>query len=229
MVGSYLCKSEKKQITFQRWPRFLPPASPRDRDPYIWKHVVNANLTGFLLSKYEWFLIWVLCFCSVLCLLCFMRVCLYVLCGHLLGKGWPLGSRLWCLLCVCHFPIGILGQVWYLIVSIPDLCNLITFTEICTTRETPTKTLSYFLKMSYILTNSPTEGQGPWGLKSWCKCQPSRVTMFQISVLSDQWLLRYTSLEKKIIKNVVIVKNEWTNLPTDQRMKGKMKTIYPST
>ena len=67
-----------------------------------------------------------LCFCSVLCLLCFVRVCLYVLCGHLLGKGWPLGSRLWCLLWVCHFPIGILGQVWYLIVSIPDLCNLIT-------------------------------------------------------------------------------------------------------
>ena len=65
-----------------------------------------------------------LCFCSVLCLLCFVRVCLYVLRGHLLGKGWPLGSRLWCLLWVCHFPIGILGQVWYLIVSIPDLCNL---------------------------------------------------------------------------------------------------------
>ena len=41
-----------------------------------------------------------------------------------MGKGWPLGSRLWCLLWVCHFPIGILGQVWYLIVSIPDLCNL---------------------------------------------------------------------------------------------------------
>ena len=28
-----------------------------------------------------------LCFCSVLCLLCFVRVCLYVLCGHLLGRG----------------------------------------------------------------------------------------------------------------------------------------------
>ena len=25
------------------------------------------------------------------------------------------------LLWVCHYPIGILGQVWYLIVSIPDL------------------------------------------------------------------------------------------------------------
>ena len=75
-----------------------------------------------------------LCFCSVLCLLCFVRVCLYVLRGHLLGKGWPLGSRLWCPLWVCHFPIGILGQVWYLIVSIPDLCNL-TYYDLkwCTT------------------------------------------------------------------------------------------------
>ena len=26
----------------------------------------------------------------------FLRGCLYVPCGHLLGKGWPLGSRLWC-------------------------------------------------------------------------------------------------------------------------------------
>ena len=80
-----------------------------------------------------------LCFCSVLCLLCFVRVCLYVLCGHLLGKGWPLGSRLWCLLWVCHFPIGILGQVWYLIVSIPDLCNLITFlwNKICSQKIPP--------------------------------------------------------------------------------------------
>ena len=68
-----------------------------------------------------------LCFCSVFCLLCFVRVCLYVLCGHLLGKGWPLGSRLWCRLWVCHFPIGILGQVWYLIVSIPDLCTITYF------------------------------------------------------------------------------------------------------
>ena len=30
------------------------------------------------------------------------------------------GVYLW----VCHFPIGILGQVWYLIVSIPDLRTL---------------------------------------------------------------------------------------------------------
>ena len=30
------------------------------------------------------------CVCYV-----FVRVCLFVLCCHLLGKGWPLGSRLW--------------------------------------------------------------------------------------------------------------------------------------
>ena len=28
---------------------------------------------------------------------------------------------------MCHFPIGILGQVWYLIVSIPDLCTPTNF------------------------------------------------------------------------------------------------------
>ena len=60
----------------------------------------------------------------------FVRVCLYVLCGHLLGKGCPLGSRLWCLLYVCHFSYGILGQVWYLIVSIPDLCTLTYFLHV---------------------------------------------------------------------------------------------------
>ena len=33
-------------------------------------------------------------------------------------------------LCVWHFPIGILGEVWYLIVSIPDLCTLTYFVSI---------------------------------------------------------------------------------------------------
>ena len=71
------------------------------------------------ISSMSFFYVFVLsCVCYV-----FARICLYVLCGHLLGKGWPLGSRLWCLLWVCHFPIGILGPVWYLIVSIPDLCT----------------------------------------------------------------------------------------------------------
>ena len=68
-----------------------------------------------------------LCFCSVLCLLC--------LCARLfICALWsPAGKGLtsWLLFVVstvsCHFPIGILSQVWYLIVSIPDLCTLTYF------------------------------------------------------------------------------------------------------
>ena len=54
-------------------------------------------------------LLWIICFIYVLCLSCF-RVCSLLHCGHLLGKD-------------CHF----LGQVWYLIESIPDLCHLSYF------------------------------------------------------------------------------------------------------
>ena len=62
------------------------------------------------------------------------RVCHgFLPCCHLLGKGWPLGSL------VCDvfwgvfltFPCGILGQVWYLIVMIPDLCLLTYFVYQC--------------------------------------------------------------------------------------------------
>ena len=91
------------------------------------------RISDFILNTTKWstdrseavFLLWIF-YVFVLSCVCFVfvRVCLYVLCGHLQGKGWPLGSRLWCLLWVCHFPIGILGQVWYLIVSIPDLCTI---------------------------------------------------------------------------------------------------------
>ena len=38
-------------------------------------------------------------------------------CGHLLGKGRPFWSIFGC---------GIFGQVWYLVVSIPNLCHLLT-------------------------------------------------------------------------------------------------------
>ena len=46
-------------------------------------------------------------------------------CGHLLGKGWPLGFLVCSvLLCFVTFPCGILGLVWRLIVSISDICLL---------------------------------------------------------------------------------------------------------
>ena len=58
-----------------------------------------------------------LCFVFSLsyCLVCFCQPCC-----HLMGKNWPLGF----LVCDVSFPYGALGQVWYLIVSIPDLCLL---------------------------------------------------------------------------------------------------------
>ena len=42
------------------------------------------------------------CVIYVLCLSCF-RICSLLPCGHLKGKGWPLGSCLWYLLCFCFF------------------------------------------------------------------------------------------------------------------------------
>ena len=39
------------------------------------------------------FMLFLSCFCYA-----FVRVWLLMNCGHLLGKGWPLGSRLWCLI-----------------------------------------------------------------------------------------------------------------------------------
>ena len=48
---------------------------------------------------------------------------------HLLGKGWPLGSCVWCLIVIfVTNSCGVLGQVWYLIALIPDLCRISYFT-----------------------------------------------------------------------------------------------------
>ena len=72
-----------------------------------------------------------LCFCSVLCLLCLCaRLFICALWSHA-GKGLTSWLSFVVLLWVCHFPIGILGQVWYLIVSIPDLCTLTYFAQPC--------------------------------------------------------------------------------------------------
>ena len=72
-------------------------------------------------------LLWIICAIYVLCLSCF-RVCTLLPFGHLLGKGWPIGFCLWCLnVFFVTFPCGTLGQVWHLIVSIPDLCRLLTW------------------------------------------------------------------------------------------------------
>ena len=72
-------------------------------------------------------LLWIFYVFSVLCLLC-LCVRLF-LCTLWLPAGKGLTSWLSfvvsnCELLFFYFPIGILGQMWYLIVSIPDLCTL---------------------------------------------------------------------------------------------------------
>ena len=67
----------------------------------------------------------ILCFCSVLCLLC-LCARLFI-CTLWSPAGKVLTSWLSFVVSNCEFvtfPIGILGQVWYLIVSISDLCTL---------------------------------------------------------------------------------------------------------
>ena len=77
-------------------------------------------------------LLWIIYVIYVLWLSCF-RVCLLLPChGSPEGKG---PTDLLALVCDVYcdfvtFPFGILGQVWYLIVSIPDPCCLSYFKEI---------------------------------------------------------------------------------------------------
>ena len=62
------------------WNRFKPTCKI-----FYWPFQGGASILtiyGFFLS----------CVCYA-----FVRVCLFVPYGHLLGKGWPLGSRLWCI------------------------------------------------------------------------------------------------------------------------------------
>ena len=70
------------------------------------------------------------CFCSASCLLC-LCARLFI-CALLSPAGKGLTSWLSFVVSTmsCNFPIGILGQVWYLIVSIPDLCTLTYFKRI---------------------------------------------------------------------------------------------------
>ena len=61
------------------------------------------------------------CYLCLVLFLSYCFVCSLQLCGHLLGKGWPLDSLVGdvFLYLFVNFPYGVLGQMWYLIVLIP--------------------------------------------------------------------------------------------------------------
>ena len=54
-------------------------------------------------------------------------------CGHLLGKDWPFGSRLWCLTVSLSLSNWYPRSGVYLIVSIPYLCTLTYFNKFTST------------------------------------------------------------------------------------------------
>ena len=60
------------------------------------------------------------CLVFAMSLCAFVYMCFTVTC-------WERADLLALVCGVCHFPIGILGQVWFLIISIPDLCTLTYF------------------------------------------------------------------------------------------------------
>ena len=66
------------------WNRFKPPPPPPSKI-----FLLTVPRRHFFCGSFTLF---VSCFCYA-----FVRVCLLMPCGHLLGKGWPFGPRLWCL------------------------------------------------------------------------------------------------------------------------------------
>ena len=75
-------------------------------------------------------------FWILFCYLCFMFVFVILSCLFLVAFNCLESADILALLCVLFlvyfgvivtFPYGLLGQVWYLIVSIPDLCLLAYF------------------------------------------------------------------------------------------------------
>ena len=91
-----------------------------------WKYVQlqllmkSILLVEIMMRHVSFFVIFVFVFA-------FCDVCLLQPCGHLLGKGWPLDSLVVFSGTFVTFPYDVLGQVWYLFESIPDLCLLSYF------------------------------------------------------------------------------------------------------
>ena len=120
-------------------------------------------------------------FFSALCLLCFYASvyrCLVVTYWERAGLlALVCGVKLW----IRYFPIGILGQVWYLIVSIPDFC-----------------TLAYFVKL-FLNFNTDTQS---WLLKTILVKNPSAQDISELAFYAD---LVYKF--KELLKSLVLMIN----------------------
>ena len=97
----------------------------------MWERRLDLKVYSFsLIIPWRCFFCGFFFVACVSCLSCYLVVYLLQSCGHLLGKGRPLGSLV-CgySLCFITSQWGVLGQMWYLSVSVADLCILSYFKE----------------------------------------------------------------------------------------------------
>ena len=90
---------------------------------------------------------------------------------------------------MCHFPIGILGQVWYLIVSIIDLC-----------------TLTYFQNLNFNIFLGFQKNKYFWGMKIFWGSSQNR-TIFRVDFYAFKGLFLRSSYRMGIFFGVCKISN----------------------
>ena len=132
-------------------------------------------------------LLWIICVISVLFCYAFMYVCLLMPCGHLLGKGWPLGSPLWCLIVTLSL------SHWYpwsgVVLDCIDSWSLPSFLLLRWAivgpakdiRQAPTNRFKLYLRPSLSLRPDPSS----WNWRGNHKYKPS--LCLQLSMQTVTW------------------------------------------
>ena len=102
----------------------------------------------------------ILCFCSVLCLLCLCaRLFICALWSHA-GKG--LTSWLSFVVCCEFVTFPLVSWVWYLIVSIPDLCTLTYYVIVDGRKTSRTHKLYCYAIIHSTLHSDHIESKHQW-------------------------------------------------------------------
>ena len=124
-----------------------------------WNWFKPSRLNSFTnLSK-------IICVIYLLCLSCF-RVCSLLPCGHLLGRGWSLGSCLWCLivfLSLSHVVSWVRCSTWLyrLLIFVAFLTFIVAANDISSPKVTYTY---YTFNFCFLFMKS---AMGGWLMEDW--------------------------------------------------------------
>ena len=149
---------------------------------------------------------WVIYVISVLFCCAFVHVCLLMSCGHLLGKGWPLGPRLWCLIVTLSL------SHWYpgsgVVLDCIDSWSLTSFLLCIIAYELRISckgSLSIALGFFFVTskTNFMFFKQHPWLFTFWQQC------WVRHSTLANEWVCVYVNIctiwriTQNLVKNII--------------------------